>query len=63
MSKGQGNTFYLNAIKDWNKLPMELKTCENSLLKKGLKTPPTEGDREGRYGLLILLSQLTKLEL
>ncbi len=25
----EGNTFYFNAIKDWSKLPMELKTCEN----------------------------------
>ncbi len=33
----EGNTFYFNAIKDWNKLPMELKICENiaSLKKMG----------------------------
>ncbi len=35
----EGNTFFFNAIKDWNKLPIELKTCENtvSLKKKGLR--------------------------
>ncbi len=30
----EGNTFYFNAIKECNKLPMELKTCENSLFQK-----------------------------
>ncbi len=34
----EGNIFYFNAIKDWNKLPMEPKTCENTLsFKKGLR--------------------------
>ncbi len=34
----KGNTFYFSATKDWNKLPMELKTCENTVsFKKGLR--------------------------
>ncbi len=34
----EGNTFYFNAIKDWKKLPMELKTCENTAsFKRRLK--------------------------
>ncbi len=27
----EGNTFYFNAIKDWNSLPEHLKACENTL--------------------------------
>ncbi len=35
----ESNTFYDNAIKDWNKLPTELKTCENiTSFKLGLKS-------------------------
>ncbi len=30
----EGNTFYFNAIKYWNKLPIEVKTCENIAFKK-----------------------------
>ncbi len=47
----EGNTFYFNAIKEWNKLPMELKTCENTVsfkrrLKKHLlQTAAEEADR------------------
>ncbi len=34
----ESNVFYFSAIKDWNKLPTELKTCENvASLKKELK--------------------------
>ncbi len=34
----EGSTFYFAAIKEWNKLPMELKTCENTAsFKRGLK--------------------------
>ncbi len=34
----EGNTFYCSAIKDWNKLPIELKTCENiASFKKRVK--------------------------
>ncbi len=33
----EGNTFYFNAIKDWNSLPIDIKNCENvsSVKKKG----------------------------
>ncbi len=35
----KSNTFYYNAIKKWNKLPTELKTCENTAsFKKELKS-------------------------
>ncbi len=35
----ESNTFYFNVIKDWNKLPIEVKTCENiASLIKGLKS-------------------------
>ncbi len=35
----ESNTFYYNAIKDWNKFPTELKTCENiASFKKGLRS-------------------------
>ncbi len=39
MSKGnENNTFYFNAIKDWNSLPSNLKNCENiHTYKKGVK--------------------------
>ncbi len=34
----ESTTLYFKAIKDWNKLPTELKTCENiASFKKGLK--------------------------
>ncbi len=34
----EGNTFYFNAIKDWNQLPLELKACENTVsFKKSRK--------------------------
>ncbi len=55
------HTFYFIAIKDWNKLPMELKTCENipsfkQRVKKHLLQKATvEADRDL---ILILLSQL-----
>ncbi len=35
MSGGiESNTFYFNAIKDWNSLPNNLKNCENTLTYK-----------------------------
>ncbi len=35
----ESDTFYYNAIKDWNKLPIELKICENiASFKQGLKS-------------------------
>ncbi len=34
----EGNTFYFNVIKYWNKLPMELKTCENTVSLKKKKS-------------------------
>ncbi len=45
------NTFYFNAIKDWNPLPIELKTCENTVsfkkrVKKHLQKATEEADRE-----------------
>ncbi len=48
----EGSTFYFNAIKEWNKLPMELKTCENTasfkrrLKKHLLQTAAEEVDRD-----------------
>ncbi len=34
----EGGTFYFNAIKDWNSLPEDLKTCENiASFKKGVE--------------------------
>ncbi len=33
----EGNTFYFNAMKDWNQLPIELKTCENNVSFKKKK--------------------------
>ncbi len=43
----EGNTFYFSAIKDWNKLPIELKNCENTAsfrkrVKKHLLQKATE---------------------
>ncbi len=39
IKEAESNTFYFNAIKDWNKLPTKLKTCENiDSFKKGLKS-------------------------
>ncbi len=38
IKEAEGNTFYFNAIKDWNSLPQHLKACENILsFKKGVK--------------------------
>ncbi len=51
VKRAECNTFYYNAVKDWDKLPTKLKTCENiASFKKGLiKEPPTaDGDRRGR---------------
>ncbi len=33
----EGNTFYFSAIKDWNQLPLELKTCGKNKKKKKKK--------------------------
>ncbi len=36
---GEKNTFYFNAIRDWNSLPEKLKACENmTSFKKGVKS-------------------------
>ncbi len=49
------NTFYFNAIKDWNSLPEQLKACENmTSFKKGVKShlmqkAAEEADREFFY--------------
>ncbi len=52
VKRAESNTFYFNAIKDWNKLLFELKTYENiaSLKKKkrAKETPTTDGVRGGR---------------
>ncbi len=47
----EGNTFYFSAVKDWNKLPIELKTCENTTsfkkrVKKHLQKTTEEADRD-----------------
>ncbi len=61
IKEAEGNTFYFNAIKDWNSLPEHLKACENILLKKRSKeTPDAEGSRGGRQGLSILLKVLQR---
>ncbi len=51
----ESNTFYFNAIKDWNSLPEHLKACENILsFKKGVKRhlmqkAEEEADRDFLY--------------
>ncbi len=51
----EGNTFYFNAIKDWNSLPEHLKACENTAsFKQGVKRhlvqkAAQEADRDFLY--------------
>ncbi len=46
----ESNTFYFNAIKDWNSLPINLKNCEN--IQKGSKeVPVTSGNKGSREGV------------
>ncbi len=51
----ESNTFYFNAIKDWNSLPEHLKACENKVsFKKGVKRhlmqkAAEEADRDFLY--------------
>ncbi len=52
VKRAEGSTFYFSAIKDWNKLPIELKTCENiasfkrRLKKHLLQKAAEEADRD-----------------
>ncbi len=61
----EGNTFYYNAIKDWNSLPEDLKSCENiaSFKKRGQETPDADGSRGSRQGLFILLKVVLQYRL
>ncbi len=49
----ESNSFFFHAIKDWNSLPDELKTCENICsFKKGVKRhliQRTTGEAENVY--------------
>ncbi len=48
---------FFHAVKDWNSLPDELKTCENIMFfqKRSKETPDTKGSRRGRECICILL--------
>ncbi len=52
----ESNSFFFHAIKDWNSLPDELKTCDNIYsFKTSKETPDTKGNRRGRECICILL--------
>ncbi len=51
----ESNTFYFNAIKDWNSLPNNLKNCENihTYKKESKEVPATNGNRGSREGVCL----------